>query len=44
MWWLPSSPGHGEFREFVFACGLSMHQKCSNYTLINLVFGLCKSA
>jgi hypothetical protein len=24
----------------VFARGLSMHQKCSNYALINLLFGL----
>jgi len=35
----PSS-GHGESCEFVYACDLSMHQKCSNYALTNL-FGLC---
>jgi hypothetical protein len=29
--------------EFVFAHGLSVHQKYSNYTLTNLLFGLCKS-
>jgi len=28
----------GEFCESVFARGLSMHQKCSNYALINLLF------
>jgi hypothetical protein len=42
-WWLPSSLGHGESCEFVFARGSSMHRKCSNYALINLLFGLCKS-
>jgi hypothetical protein len=26
-----------------FAHGESMHQKCSNYTLTNLLFGLCRS-
>jgi hypothetical protein len=36
------SLGHGEACEFVFARGLSMHQKCSNYALINLLFGLCR--
>ncbi len=35
--------GHGESYEFVFAHGLSMHQKCSNYALTNLLFGLCRS-
>jgi hypothetical protein len=34
---------HGESCESVFAHGLSVHQKCSNYALINLLFGLCKS-
>ncbi len=43
MWWLPPSPGRGESCEFVFACGSSMHQKCSNYALTNLLFGLCRS-
>jgi hypothetical protein len=27
----------------MYACGSSMHQKCSNYALTNLFFGLCKS-
>jgi hypothetical protein len=40
-WWLPPSPGCGEFCEFVVTRGLSMHQRCSNYALINLLFGLC---
>jgi hypothetical protein len=35
------NPGHGEFCESMYACGLSMHQKCSNYALTNL-FGLCR--
>jgi hypothetical protein len=34
--------GHGESHEFVFAHGLSVHQKCSNYALTNLLFGLCR--
>jgi len=38
----PSS-GHGEFCESMYVCGLSMHQKCFNYALTNLLFGLCKS-
>jgi hypothetical protein len=29
--------------EFVFARGLFVHQKCSNYALANLLFGLCGS-
>jgi hypothetical protein len=37
------SPGHDEYCEFVFANGISMHQKCFNYALTNLLFGLCKS-
>jgi len=37
----PSS-GRGEFYESVFICGLSVHQKCSNYALTNLLFGLCR--
>jgi len=37
------SPGHGESSEFVFARGSSMHQKCFNYALTNLLFGLCRS-
>jgi hypothetical protein len=35
------SPGHGEFCEIVFAHGSFVHQKCSNYALTNLLFGLC---
>jgi hypothetical protein len=35
----PSSLGHGESCEFVYAHGSSMHQKCSNYALTNLLFG-----
>jgi hypothetical protein len=42
-WWLPPSPSRGESCEFVFAHGSSMHQKCSNYALTNLLFGLCRS-
>jgi hypothetical protein len=39
----PPSPGRGESCESVFAHGSSVHQKCSNYALTNLLFGLCKS-
>jgi hypothetical protein len=42
-WWLPPSPGHCESCESVFARGSSVHQKCYNYALTNLLFGLCKS-
>jgi len=35
--------GHGESCKSVFAHGSSMHQKCSNYALTNLLFGLCMS-
>ncbi len=38
----PSS-GHGESCESMFAHGSSVHQKCSNYALTNLLFGLCTS-
>ncbi len=41
-WWLPPSSGLGEYCESMFACGSSMHQKCSNYALTNLI-GLCRS-
>ncbi len=34
-WWIPPSPSHVEFCESMFACGLSMHQKCSNYAPSN---------
>ncbi len=36
------NPSCGGFCEFVFAHDSSVHQKCSNYALINLLFGLCK--
>jgi hypothetical protein len=39
---LPPSPGHGESCESMFAHGSSMHQKCSNHALTNLLFDLCK--
>jgi hypothetical protein len=35
--------GHGELCEFVYAYGLFVHQKWSNYALTNLLFGLCRS-
>jgi len=34
--------GCGEFCEFVYAYGSSVLQKCSNYALTDLLFGLCK--
>jgi hypothetical protein len=37
------SLGCGESCESVFARGLSVHQKCSNYALTNLLFNLCRS-
>ncbi len=42
-WWLSPSPGRGESYESMFARDSSVHQKCSNSTLTNLLFGLCKS-
>ncbi len=41
-WWLPPSSGRDESCEFVFAYDSSVHQKCFNYALTNLLFGLCK--
>jgi hypothetical protein len=38
----PPSPGHGELCESMYAYGSSVHQKCSNYALTNLLFGLCR--
>ncbi len=35
------SLGRGESYEFGFDRGSSLHQKCSNYALTNLLFGLC---
>ncbi len=29
--------------ESMYACGSLMHQKCFNYTLTNLLFGMCTS-
>jgi hypothetical protein len=42
-WWFPPSLSHGESCESMYAHGLSVHQKCSNYALTNLLFGLCRS-
>jgi len=42
-WWLPPSLNRGEFCESMYACGLLMHQKCSNYALTNLLFSLYRS-
>jgi len=39
----PPSLSCGEFCESMFARGSFMQQKCSNYALTNLLFGLCKS-
>jgi hypothetical protein len=39
---LSPSPSHGESCESMYANGLFMHQKCSNYALTNLLFGLYK--
>jgi hypothetical protein len=37
------SLGRGESCESMFIHGSSVHQKCSNYALTNLLFGLCMS-
>jgi hypothetical protein len=37
------SPGRGESCESMLARCESMHQKCSNSALTNLLFGLCRS-
>ncbi len=42
-WWLPLSSGRGESCEFMYAHVSFMHQKCLDYALTNLLFGLCKS-
>jgi hypothetical protein len=39
----PPSLDYGESCESMYANCLSVHQKCSNYALTNLLFGLCKS-
>jgi hypothetical protein len=36
------SPGHGECCESLYARSSFVHQKCSNYALINLLFRLCR--
>jgi hypothetical protein len=41
-WWLPQSLSRGESCESMFVHGLLIHKKCSNYTLTNLLFGLCR--
>jgi hypothetical protein len=38
----PQSLDHGESCEFVFARDEYVHQKCSNYAITNLLFGLCR--
>jgi hypothetical protein len=38
-WWLPPSLGRGESSESKVACGLSQHQKCSEWVLTNLLVG-----
>ncbi len=45
-WWFSPNPSRGESCEsceFVYVRGLFVHQKCSNYALSNLLFGLCQS-
>jgi hypothetical protein len=37
------SPSYDEFCESMYAHGSSMHQKCFNYALTNLLFSLCRS-
>ncbi len=39
----PPDLGRDESCEFACARGSSVHQKCFNYTLNNLLFGLCRS-
>jgi hypothetical protein len=41
--WLPPSSNSGESCEFVFAFSSSVHQKCFNYALTNLLFGFYTS-
>ncbi len=38
-----SSLGRAKSCESMFTDGSSMHQRCSNYALTNLLFGLCRS-
>jgi len=37
------NPRCGEFCEFMFVHGSSVHQKCFKYALTNLLLGLCRS-
>jgi hypothetical protein len=39
----PPSSGHGESCESVYTYDSSVHQRCFNYALSNLLFGLCRS-
>jgi hypothetical protein len=41
--YLPPSPGYGESWESMYARGSFVPQKCFNYALTNLLFGLCRS-
>ncbi len=41
-WWFPPNLDCGESCESVFVRGSSVHQKCFNYALTNLLFGLCR--
>jgi hypothetical protein len=39
----PPNSGHGESCESMYIRGLFVYQKCSNYALTNLLFGLLDS-
>jgi hypothetical protein len=39
---LPPSFGRGESCEFMYAHDSFIHQKCFNYAITNLLFGLCR--
>jgi hypothetical protein len=39
----PPNPSIDGSCESVYACGSSMHQKCYNFALTNLLFNLCRS-
>jgi hypothetical protein len=40
--WLPPRPNYDESYESMLACGSFVHQRCCNYALTNLLFGLCR--
>jgi hypothetical protein len=42
-WWFLPNSGCGKFFESMYAHGSFVHQKCFNYALTNLLFGLCRS-